>query len=245
MNLLTLHALEIGYQNLKVAGPLSWQIPQGIRLGIIGGNGSGKSSLVKTLLGIIPSLSGSYQWAENTQFTYVPQEHQMDRLFPLNVEDILKMGSLNQLSHFKLTSKKFEMKAAELLEKMELLPLRKKLLRELSGGQRQRALIARALMCEPEVLIMDEPHNSLDHQFREKIWNVLEKLRQTRSFSWMVIDHDLNRILTQIDRIRLMGQGKVFCGPIQEILNEKTLTEAYGEPVHVHEENGRFQIHFL
>ncbi len=243
--LLKLQNLEIGYPGQKLAGPLSWEIPQGLRLGIIGGNGAGKSSFVKTLLGIVPPLSGSFHWANNIQFTYVPQEHQMDKLFPLSVEDILKMGSLNQLSHFKFTSKQFEKKAGELLEMMELQNFRKKLLRELSGGQRQRALIARALMCEPEVLIMDEPHNSLDHQFREKIWNILEELRKTRSFSWMVIDHDLNRILTQIDWICLMGQGKAFCGPVAEILNERILTEAYGEPVHVHEENGRFQIHFL
>ncbi len=242
-SLLQLKNLTIGYSGLKLIAPFSLTLPQRVRVGIIGGNGSGKSTFVKTILGVIPALAGSYQWDPAIRFGYVPQEHQIDKLFPLTVNDVLKMGVMP--SRWKFSTKGFEAKAEKILEILDLLSLRKKLLRELSGGQRQRALIARALIDEPDVLVMDEPHNSLDHQFREKIWKILENYQRERSFSWMVIDHDLNRIINQIDWLCLLGMGRAFCGPVEKILNEPTLSEAYGEPVHVHEENGRFQIHFL
>ncbi len=234
--LLQTQNLSIGYSGQVLLKGLNLKLPPQIRLGIIGGNGSGKSTLVKTLLGILPPLAGNYEWAPHTHFGYVPQEQQLDRIFPLTVEDILKMGDFSSL---------FEKKSQEVLRLVELNHFQKKLFRELSGGERQRALIARALISEPEVLVMDEPHNSLDYTFREKIWRILKERAKHFIFSWLVIDHDLNRILNQIDWLCLLGRNQAFCGPVQEVLHEKTLSEAYEEPVHIHEENGRFQIHFL
>jgi len=243
-HLLQAKNLKMGYLGVNLFKPLSFTIPQGTRVGIIGGNGSGKSTFVKTILGLTPTLSGSYTWAAQTRFGYVPQEQHIDRLFPLTVDDVLSMGLMPLRSRWKFSSSDFESKAEKVLKNLDLLPLRKKLLRELSGGQRQRTLIARALIDEPNVLIMDEPHNSLDHQFREKIWETLETY-QNANFSWMVIDHDLNRIVNQVNWLCLLGENNFFCGPVEEILNEKTLSEAYGETVHVHEKNHRFEIHFL
>lgn len=240
--LLKAENLSIGYPGRKLFESLNFEIPARQGVGILGSNGSGKSTFIKTLLGILPPLAGSYHWSGNPSFAYVPQEQQMDTLFPLSVEEVLKMGDLDSLSRWKDSSRSFRRKSSEMLQLFDLKSSQDKLLRELSGGQRQRSLIARALISDPEVLILDEPLNSLDSQFRQKIWSILDS---RLGLSWMMIDHDLNRILHHVDWLFLLGQGKVRCAPKMELLQDEILSEAFGEKVHVHEENGRHQIHFL
>jgi zinc transport system ATP-binding protein len=243
--LLQLKNLQAGYSGRPLASPLSVEIPMGAHLGVIGGNGSGKTTLVKTLLGLLSPYAGSYQWHPDSSFGYVPQEHLLDPLFPLTIKDLLKMGAMETLHHGTTTSKEFEKRYHEVMALLEIENLGGQLFRELSGGQRQRALIARALLSYPNVLVMDEPHNSLDYFFREKLWKILRQFQNKNSFSWIVIDHDLNRILNQVDWICLIGPHQTICGPTQEVLKPEILSEAYEEPVHIHQEEGRFQVHFL
>jgi ABC-type Mn2+/Zn2+ transport system ATPase subunit len=238
--LLQLNHLQAGYPDRPLASPLSVQIPVGARLGVIGGNGSGKTTLVKTLLGLLPPYGGHYVWDRGASFGYVPQENQMDPLFPLTVKDLLKMGAIGTS-----TSKEFEKRFHEVMALFEIEELGGQLIRDLSGGQRQRALLARAMIPHPSVLVMDEPHNSLDYFFREKLWKILREFQNKNSFSWIVIDHDLNRVLNQVDWICLIGPHKTICAPTSEVLQPEILSEAYEEPVHIHREEGRFQIHFL
>jgi ABC-type Mn2+/Zn2+ transport system ATPase subunit len=244
-NLLQLNELKIGYTGRILSSPMSLQIPEAVRLGIIGGNGSGKTTFLKTILGLIPSLGGSFEWKAGTTFGYVPQEHQLDSLFPITVRDLLKMGGIESLPRLRRSSSEFESRAASVSDLLEIRGLYFRLFRELSGGQRQRALIARALITRPKGLIMDEPHNSLDYSFREKLWRMLDTFQKESSFSWMIIDHDLNRIVNQVNWICLMGPKKIVCGPVSDVLKQEILSEAYGEPVHIHQEDGRFQVHFL
>jgi ABC-type Mn2+/Zn2+ transport system ATPase subunit len=244
-SLLELKELRIGYPGRALSSPITLEIPEKVRLGIIGGNGSGKTTFLKTILGLIPSLGGSFQWKTGSTFGYVPQEHQLDSLFPIMVKDLLKMGAVERLPRLGRSSADFEKRAATVSELLEIRGLYYRLFRELSGGQRQRALIARALITRPQVLIMDEPHNSLDYSFREKLWRLLAAYQSENSFSWMIIDHDLNRIVNQVNWICLMGPEKIACGPASEVLKPEILSEAYGEPVHIHQEDDRFQVHFL
>ncbi len=240
--LLKAENLSIGYPHRRLYQNLNFEIPAQTRVGILGANGSGKSTFVKTLLGIIPPLAGHYHWGAKPTLSYVPQEQQMDLIFPLSVEESLKMGDLHSLSRWKDSTSAFKASSESVLELFELENLRHKLLRELSGGQRQRALIARALISHPDVLILDEPLNSLDSSFRQKIWNILD----TQSFlSWMMIDHDLNRILHHVDWLCLLDGRQIRCAPKAELMKEEILSEVFGEKVHLHEENGRHQIHFL
>lgn len=240
--LLKVEKLSIGYSNHPLYRNLNFEIPTQTRLGILGANGSGKSTLVKTLLGILPPLAGSYEWGNEATLSYVPQEQQMDLIFPLSIDESLKMGDLKSLSRWKDSTPTFEGASDAMLRLFELEDLRHKLLRQLSGGQRQRALIARALISHPDVLILDEPLNSLDSSFRQKIWGILN----SQSFlSWIMIDHDLNRILHHVDWLCLLGGDQVRCAPKAELMKEEILSEVFGEEVRVYEENGRHQIHFL
>jgi len=234
--LLQLNGLVPGYPGRPLTPPLSMQIEAGSRLGIIGGNGSGKSTIMKTLLGLLPPMQGEVHWKARSTRGYVPQENQVDMLFPLTVFDLMKMGKLGQA-----VDRSFE----EVMGEMEILPLKHALLRDLSGGEKQRALIGRAWISRPDVLLMDEPFNSLDYRFKEKLWKIFGEWQNSHELTLILIDHDLNRLINQVDHLIVLGPKNTLCGTVQEMMQAETLSQAYGAPLHVHRENGLFQVHFL
>lgn len=248
-NLLTLESFVAGYPGRRLTSEISARIPCGVRVGLIGANGSGKSTVVKTLLGLVPTLAGRFAWKSGVRFGYVPQENQLDTLFPLTVDDLLKMGMLDGLPRLRGSSANFEEAVHRTLQELDILPLRRSLVRELSGGQRQRALIARALIARPDVLVMDEPYSFLDHLFNKKLQDRFQAWSAKEGLSVVLVEHDLNLMLNQLNHVRdwlvILGRGKTLCGPVQSVLTEKSLSEAYGTEVHLHEENGATQVHIL
>jgi zinc transport system ATP-binding protein len=247
--LLKLESFVAGYPGRQLTSPISAAIPVGVRVGLIGANGSGKSTVVKTLLGLVEPLSGRYEWRPGARFGYVPQENQVDELFPLTVDDLLKMGMMERLPRIRSTSSDFEREVVRTLQELEIEPLRRSIVRELSGGQRQRALIARALIARPDVLVMDEPYSFLDHLFNKKLRERFQAWSANDGLSVFLVEHDLNLLLNQLDRSRdwlmILGREKTLCGPIAEVLTERALSEAYGTEVHLHKENGETQVHLL
>jgi len=243
--LLALDDLVVGYPGRPLSSPLALKIPTGARVGIIGSNGSGKSTLIKTLLGLVKVLGGSFQWQEKLVFGYVPQEDPVNPIFPITVHDLLKMGAMKKLTRLRFSSPDFETLAIKILGDMSILDLKDRLVRELSRGQRQRALIARALMAQPSVLILDEPYNALDFSFKEKLRQMFAQWQDNFNVSIFIIEHDLNRIINLIDWVILLGPGGTLCGPVTQVLTEESLSRTYGTKLHFHEENGEKQIHFL
>jgi len=247
--LLTLKGFAAGYPGRPLTSTVDACIPRGVRVGLIGANGSGKSTVVKTLLGLVPPFSGHFSWKPHIRFGYVPQENQLDTLFPLTVDDLLKMGMMDGLHRLRGTSPDFEAGAKSALNELEIPQLRYSMVRELSGGQRQRALIARALIARPDVLVMDEPYSFLDHLFNKKLRERFQAWSANEGLSIFLVDHDLNLMLNQLDRSRdwlfILGRQKTLCGPVGDVLTEKALSEAYGTQVHLHEENGATQVHLL
>ncbi len=243
--LLQLKNLVIGYPGKVLSPPLNLEIPTGASVGVIGSNGTGKTTLLKTLMGLIPPLQGKLQWKTKTALGYVPQEGQIDMLFPLQVFDLLKMGMIHQLPRFRKTNHKLEKATDGILEEMEIGRLKKALVRDLSGGQKQRALIARAWVSKPSVLLMDEPFNSLDHQFKEKLWKIFSMWKKNHELTLFIIDHDLNRIINQVEWLIVLGPKGTLLGPTKQVMTPENLSRVYGAPLHVHQENGYLQVHFL
>jgi len=243
--LLSLRDLVVGYPGRALSSPMSLQIPPGARVGVIGANGSGKTTFIKTLLGLVPPLEGSCSWREGTTFGYVPQENQIDPLFPLTIEDLLKMGMTERLPRWRASDGDFEEAATRMLAELGMTSGRDQLVRELSGGQRQRALIARALVSRPQVLLMDEPFSFLDYVFHHKQREMFRDWQAKLSFSLFLVEHDLNLVVNQVDWIVLLGRNKTICGKASEILTKESLSEAYGADLHIHKEKGEIQIHFL
>jgi len=243
--LLNISSLVIGYPDRILSSPIHLELPRGANLGIIGGNGTGKSTLIKTLMGLIVPLSGSYRWSDESRLGYVPQESQVDTLVPLTVEDLLKMGLYPELPRFRARTGAMDARIDDALAEMGIEHLLATVIRNLSSGERQRALIARAWISRPSVLVMDEPFNFLDYPFKEKLWKKFEAWQLDQALSVILIDHDLNRIVNQVQFLIVLGpQGTAF-GPTRDVLQPAILSEIYGAPVHVHQENGSLQVHIL
>lgn len=242
---LQIQDLVAGYPGRALTTPLNLRLPKSSRLGIIGGNGSGKSTLMRTLLGLISPLQGRILWSSEISLGYVPQENQVDMLFPLSVFDLLKMGAMGRLPRLRASTRKLDEDLNKVLEAMEISQLRNALLRDLSGGEKQRALIGRAWISRPQVMLMDEPFNSLDYRFKEKLWGIFKTWQQDHELTLILIDHDLNRLINQVDHLIVLGPKGALCGSAAEILRPEILSEAYGAPLHVHRENDLLQVHFL
>lgn len=238
-DLLQLKNLWIGHGRKPLGSPLSLSLPPASRVGILGGNGSGKSTLLKTLLGLTPPLAGRYTWGDSLKFGYVPQESEIDDLFPFTVHEVMAMGATG----IPLGARKERL--VEILSAMELAGLGEKLFRDLSGGQKQRVLLGRALFRMPGVLLMDEPFNNLDYAFRQKLWGQLISWQRQKGLSLLLIEHDINRIINHVDYVLLLGIHKSYAGKAEEILTQEILQGAFEAPLHLHKENGELQVHFL
>lgn len=158
--------VTLGYENKVVAKNLNFKIDQGDYLCVVGENGTGKSTLIKTLLGLIKPLNGeviaNVQGKNHKGVGYLPQQTQAQKDFPASVWEVVLSGVLNNDHRCPFYNKKDKAEAEKNMEKLNILDLKKRCYRELSGGQQQRVLLARALCATDSVLILDEPVTGLE-----------------------------------------------------------------------------------
>lgn len=169
-------------------------------LGIIGPNGGGKSTLLKVLLRLIKPTTGSISIKGSEPIGYVPQFAFFDRSFPINVLDVILMGKLQKkIRWFKKYSAEDISHAENIMEKLGILEFRDRQIKQLSGGQLQKVLIARALITDPRILVLDEPTSSLDIKTKKEIYHMLNKLREEKTI--MIVTHEMEDILPHMDNI--------------------------------------------
>ncbi len=172
-------------------------------IGIIGPNGGGKTTLLKLLMGFFTPHMGTIKiFGKKPQdirhkFGYVPQSYNIDRTFPISVLDVVLLNTLNKKSFFSYP-KTIKTKAKDLLEKVGLKDHIYSPYGKLSGGQTQRALIARALISDPEILILDEPTANIDIEAEKDIFDLLTK-DQTKTI--LMVTHDLNTIIEKVEKV--------------------------------------------
>src|ERR1041385_3074648 len=163
MKLIEFNHTDLGYGRNVVLRDIHFDIEQGDFLGIVGPNGAGKTTLLKAILGLLKPLSGQVSVdAGGLRIGYVPQRESVDTLFPLTVMDIVLMGRYSRLGPFSRPGKMDHDLAMKALEHVGITNLAHRSYPNLSGGQKQRALIARALVGDPNLLILDEPTNGMD-----------------------------------------------------------------------------------
>lgn len=192
--LLELKDLSAGYDKNIVLENVSFEVFSGDFIGIIGPNGGGKTTLIKTILGLIKPASGEMNmFISKTNIGYLPQVNQIDKRFPISVIDVVRSGKANSalFSSFHKNAEEKE-KAEALLAEMGISHIRNKAIGELSGGQMQRVFLCRALMNQPELLILDEPSTYVDNNFEGELYLKLKELNEQMAI--LLISHDVGTI---------------------------------------------------
>jgi len=192
------------YQIKPVLKDVNLSIYQGDFIGIIGPNGGGKTTLLKLLMGILTPHKGKIKVFNKkpkdvrNKFGYVPQNYNIDKFFPITTLELVLLGMLTK-SKFGFFSKKLKNTAKALLESLGLKNFIYKPFGKLSGGQIQRALIARALIADPEILILDEPIANIDPESQKFVLDTLIKSDKKRTI--LMVSHDLQTIITKIKKV--------------------------------------------
>jgi ABC-type Mn2+/Zn2+ transport system ATPase subunit len=195
--------LSIGYGRQSLLDGISLSIQKGEFWGIVGPNGAGKSTLVKTILGILKPLRGRIEKAEPLIFGYVPQRSALDDIFPVTALDVVLMGRYPARGIRRIRAEDRRL-AYDYLEKVGVSSIAGKLFRSLSGGQKQRVLIARALVLEPHVLVLDEPMEGMDIAGEASIMELILKLRKDLDCTLLMVTHSLHLMATYGEKLILI-----------------------------------------
>jgi len=201
--MITIKNLSFKYDNEIILDNINLEIQKGDYLALIGPNGGGKTTLIKLILGLLKPTSGEII-LKTKKIGYVPQYTNFSLDIPIRVIDVVLQGRLNKFKFFYNDEDK---KIA--LEKLDLVNMHnfsQKKISDLSGGQRQRVLIARALVSNPDVLILDEPTSAIDIKGQKEIYKILKELNITK----LIISHDINILLEGVNKVAFVSKTLVL-----------------------------------
>jgi manganese/zinc/iron transport system ATP- binding protein len=236
--LVTFDRATLGYGRRAVLTDISFEIPEGDFLGLVGPNGAGKTTILRALLGSLEPLGGTVTRAPTLRFGYVPQRDQVDYSFPLKVLDVVLMGRYDRIGLGRRPTDDDRRRAHQALEHVGIDRLASRPLADLSGGQTQRTLIARALVGEPNVLVLDEPTNGMDLVATAQILGLVRELHERDGLTVLMVSHALNEVSNYVERLALVVEGGFRIGPTDEIMTEQALSQMYGIPVEVNSVEG-------
>lgn len=230
--------LTVNYDKTPVLWEIDFELPEQKLVGIIGPNGAGKSTLLKSVLGMLRPLSGSillfgkpYKEVRK-RVAYIPQRTSVDWTFPINVLDVVLMGRYGKLGLLK-RPKKEDKEAAEIaLGRVGMLPFAHRQISELSGGQQQRVFLARALLQEADLYLMDEPFAGVDMATEKALVELLNTLK-AEGKTMLIVHHDLTTVKSYFDWLILLNSCLIGCGPVAEVFNEDNLKKAYGNSAYL------------
>ncbi|KIC75037.1 putative ABC transporter ATP-binding protein in ycf23-apcF intergenic region [Neochlamydia sp. EPS4] len=209
--------LNFAYAETPVLTDIHLTIESNDFIGIIGPNGGGKTTLLKLLMGFLKPSSGKIEilgsppQSSRHQIAYVPQTHRYDREFPISVLEVVLAGRLSKLPWYGKFSSADKEAAKEALNRVKLPNFYNKPFGTLSGGQAQRALIARALISDPQLLLLDEPTAHVDSQAEADIYDILYSLRQKMAI--LMVTHDLNTAIEQVKQVLLVQNTALLLKP--------------------------------
>lgn len=225
--------VTLGYGRRPVLTGISFDIEEGDFLGLVGPNGSGKTTILRATLGTLKPLAGTVTRAPGLRFGYVPQRDQVDYGFPLKVLEVVLMGRYDRIGIGRRPSGEDRALALAALDHVGIADLAGQPLSALSGGQKQRTLIARALVGKPNLLVLDEPTTGMDLVSTTQILGLVRELHERDRLTVLMVSHALNEVANYVERIALVNQGKFRIGPLDEVLSEEMLSDLYGLPVDV------------
>lgn len=228
--------LSVSFDGRTVLSDINWSVPCGTSAAVIGPNGGGKSTLLRTLVGRVQpdrgtvSILGHSPGRRRGLLSYVPQNEEIEWAFPIRVLDVVLQGRLSLRSWWERTSADDRQIAMAALERVHLTAHAERPIGDLSGGQRQRALLARALAQDAHLILLDEPATALDATAQHDLLDILDGLR-AEGRTVVATTHDLNCLTDRFDTV-LGLRGRVVCqGPTRETLSPEVLNEVFGRHV--------------
>jgi len=217
--ILDVRSLRVALDGDPILADLSFSVEEGETLVILGPNGAGKTVLLKALLGLVEH-EGVIEWRAGVKIGYVPQRVTLEKNTPITVADFFALKHVGAE------------RAAEMLRQVNLVDpaILEKSIAKISSGQFQRVLIGWALVNDPEVLLFDEPTTGIDLGGQETIYSLLEKTKEARNLTILLVTHELEVVSGHADKALCLNK-KTFCyGVPTSILTPERLQEIYGEP---------------
>ena len=232
-SIIEINGLSAGYDGKTVLHQVDLVVYEKDFLGIIGPNGGGKTTLIKCILGLHQPSEGSIRFYKNGQeipdmnMGYLPQYNTIDKKFPISVYEVILSGLSKQKSIFRRYSKEQHELVRQMIARMGLEGMEERSIGSLSGGQLQRALLGRALVSNPEVVILDEPNTYIDKRFEAKLYSLLEEINKERAI--ILVSHDIGTVLKNVKTIACVNET-VHYHPHTEVPTE-WLEEHFGCPI--------------
>ncbi len=232
---LDVHNLTVSYKEKPVLQSIDMNVPQGVLLGIVGPNGAGKTTFIKSILGLVKPLHAQISVLGKplsrdiySRIAYVPQRTSVDWDFPINALDVVLMGSYKNLGWFKRPGKQEYDMAYKALETVGLSSYATHQIGQLSGGQQQRVFLARALVQNADVYLLDEPFAGVDMASEKTIIDVLKALIH-QGKTGLVVHHDLHTAQTYFDWLLMLNVQKIACGPVKNVFTQENIIATYGK----------------
>lgn len=236
--IVTANGLTCRYHEGYVLKDITFSVHQGDYIGIVGPNGSGKSTLIQALLGLKPVCSGSAtlfgkdcnSFAQWEKVGYLPQSLRLfNPSFPATVAEVVSLGLLSTKKFPRRLTRGDRKIVETVLESLGIYDIRSKLIGELSGGQQQRVLLARALVNEPELLILDEPTAALDPDTRHKFYHLISELNQLQGITILLVTHDTGVIGEYASRMLYLDTRMLFYGTFDDFCHSPEMSALFGE----------------
>lgn len=236
-----IHGLTVVLNGREVLSDISLDLDEGRFLGIVGPNGGGKTTFLRVVLGLVKPAAGRVAIFGKTPketvnrrfFGYLPQHLNVDADFPATARDVVLMGLTGRAGPFRRHSKEDAENAVEMLATMGMSSYENHIFGTLSGGQQQRVSIARALICGPRILVLDEPSTGIDAVGQEDFYHLLKGLQKRLALSIIMVSHDIGVISAYVDEIACLNRTLHYHGNPLGAFNDEVLKELYGKSMEI------------
>jgi manganese/zinc/iron transport system ATP- binding protein len=236
---LEINDLTVAYRDEPVLWDIDLTVPAGVLMAVVGPNGAGKTTLIKAVLGLLKPAAGQIlvhgrPYREQRRLVaYVPQRGSVDWDFPTSALDVVQMGRYGALGWVRRAGRREREQALAALAQVDMVDYADRQISQLSGGQQQRVFLARALVQDARVYLMDEPFQGVDAKTERAIVTVLQQLREAGD-TVVVVHHALQTVPEYFDWVTLLNVRRIAAGPVDEVFTDENLRVTYGGRVPFH-----------